>query len=212
LPWMGSGGDPLAADAHAPWCPGSVLSITPKAPLQAGVLYRVRLRPTVLGWRGELLDTEAAGWAELEDPDDVHFGVEFTIAETIPSEEGDEPFEAAPTPTLGDLFAPGAVFDPERGSCGCHTDVGDLAHTLLDLRTAATAFESLVVPTRLRDTGFPMVTPRRPSESFLLQKLLRDDGGEAIHGVLGEPMPPERMIEYLDYVQIARWIEGGAAL
>lgn len=212
VPWSGPGGDPLPTDTEAPWCPGSVLSVTPRAPLQRGVLHRVRLRPTMNGWHGESIDTQSAGWAEV-DGDGIHFSLEFTIARSTDGPD-DEPTErdAERAPSLRDLFASGAVFDPKRGSCGCHNDVGDLAQALLDLRTPEAAFEGLVVPTRRRDTGFPMVTPRRASESFLLHKLLRTGEDDAMHGVLGGPMPPDAPLPYLDLVQIARWIEGGADL
>ena len=55
-----------------------------------------------------------------------------------------------------------------------------------------------------------MVSPRLPSESFLVHKLLRDHDGEALRGVLGDAMPPDEEIPYTDYVAIARWIEAGA--
>ena len=211
VPWTGAGGAPLTPDAVEPWCPGSVLSVTPSTPLPPGVLYRVRVRPTVRGWAGERLDTDAPGWAQTEDDEKAHYGLEFTVTAADDSIDA-EALDPEPAPSLEDLFAPGAVFDPERGSCGCHTQEGDLAHALLDLRTPAAAFDDLVVPTRRRDTGFPMVTPRRPSESFLLHKLLRDEHGRAIPGVLGGPMPPDGALPYRDLVSIARWIEVGAPL
>ncbi|HRI10608.1 MAG TPA: hypothetical protein PKW35_22460, partial [Nannocystaceae bacterium] len=63
----------------------------------------------------------------------------------------------------------------------------------------------------IASTGYRRVAPSRPSESFLIQKLLRDDAGEAIHGVRGSAMPLPGAIPYADLVAIARWIEGGAA-
>jgi hypothetical protein len=215
VPWSGPGGSVLPVQTEQPWCRGSVLSITPHARLGAGVLHRVRLRPTVRGWNGERLETEAPGWVQLEDEDDPHYIVEFTVAPRSQEEEEEpaqEERERERAPTLVDLFSAGAVFDPQRQSCGCHTEVGDLAHALLDLRTPESAFEQLVVPTRSRDTGFPMVTPRRASESFVLHKLLHRGHGEPLEGVLGGPMPPDGPLPYLDLVQIARWIEGGANL
>ena len=59
-------------------------------------------------------------------------------------------------------------------------------------------------------TGFPMVSPRRPAESYLVQVLLRDDAGEALHGVRGGPMPPDAPLAHADMTLIVRWIEGGA--
>ena len=53
--------------------------------------------------------------------------------------------------------------------------------------------------------------PRRPSESFLLHKLLRESDDSAIFGIRGAPMPKDAdPIPYADYVAIARWIEAGA--
>jgi hypothetical protein len=59
-------------------------------------------------------------------------------------------------------------------------------------------------------TGFRMVAPRRPAESYLVQVLLRDDDGHALLGVLGEPMPPDEPLTYAEMVALVRWIEGGA--
>jgi hypothetical protein len=55
-----------------------------------------------------------------------------------------------------------------------------------------------------------MVTPRRPSESYLVQTLLRDADGEALHGVRGEPMPPDAPLPHAEMLALVRWIEGGA--
>jgi hypothetical protein len=211
VPWTGPGGTPLPEHTEHPWCRGSVLSITPRSPLPPGVLYRARLRPAPTGWSGERLDTDAPGWIENEDGD-VHYIVELMITEPGSDDAVDGEEVGTAAPTLRDLFAPGGVFDPELETCGCHGEVGEVAHALLDMRTADSAFEHLVVRTRRRDTGFPMVTPRRPSESFLLHKLLRDEQGEPIDGVLGGPMPPDHPLPYRDLVQIIRWIEAGAAL
>jgi hypothetical protein len=209
--WSGPGGSSLAPHTEGPWCRGSVLSITPRAPLQPGVLYRVRLRPSVVGWHGERLDTDMSGWTADEEGE-VHHRLEFTVSERAPDPDpgSEEEEEHKGAPTLTDLFSVGAIFDPERETCGCHGNEGELAHALLDLRTPESAFDHLVAPTRSRDTGFPMVTPRRPSESFLLHKLLRDDHGAAIEGVLGDPMPPDEPLPHADLVALMRWIEGGA--
>jgi hypothetical protein len=61
----------------------------------------------------------------------------------------------------------------------------------LDLSSPSAAFADLVLPAHERSTGFPMVSPTRPSESYLVQTLLRDPDGTALYGVLGEPMPPD---------------------
>lgn len=208
LPWTAPGGVPLPPGATAPWCDGSVLSVAPKAPLPGGVRFRVRLRSSIVGWAGQTFDTSSPGWTENEEGVPFFF-LEFEVADIEPEPEPESPTESALT--LTDLFAPGAVFDPSRALCSCHQQSGTTANALLDLSTPDAAFEGLVVPGRIRDTGFPMVTPRRPSESFLLQKVLRE-GPDAIFGVLGNPMPPERPLPYADYVQLARWIESGAEL
>lgn len=217
VPWRGPGGDPLPSDAESPWCSGSVLSVTPGASLQGGVFYRVGLLPSVGGWAGESLDTDAVGWTRTED-DEMRYILEFTVGTpegdtdgtTTGTSPADPEPEPPPVPSMSDLFAPGEPFDPKRRACSCHTGADALAHARLDLSTPEAAFDALVLPTELHDTGFPLVTPRRPSESFLLHKLLRDADGAAIHGVLGDPMPPDEPLPYPDIVRIARWIEGGA--
>jgi hypothetical protein len=55
-----------------------------------------------------------------------------------------------------------------------------------------------------------MVSPRRPSESFLIHKLLRDEDGHAIYRVSGDPMPPDEGLPHADLSAIAIWIETGA--
>jgi hypothetical protein len=215
VPWRGPGGDPVPSNSEAAWCSGSVLSVTPAAALVGGVLYRVRLIESVSGWAGEALDTDDPGWT-LDDDGELEFILEFTVAgaddTTGGGTDGDPipPDDPTPAPTLTELFAEGSVLDPQRGLCSCHLDPNQLAHERLDLSTPQSAFAGLVVPTRSRDTGFPMVTPRGPSDSFLIHKLLRDRDGAAIHGVLGDPMPPTGPLPYADFVSIARWIESGA--
>ena len=54
-----------------------------------------------------------------------------------------------------------------------------------------------------------MVSPRDPSESYLVQTLLRE-GDAALYTVRGQPMPPEAELEYRHMTSIARWIEDGA--
>jgi hypothetical protein len=192
-----------------PWCSGSVLSVTPAVELTAGVQYRLRLEDDIVGWAGEEIDTDSPGWIADPNVGDLFF-LEFTVAENAPPPPGDDPPEHEPV-LLSDLFATGGPFDPARGLCSCHTGADERAQALLDLSTPDAAFEDLVLPPRVRDTGFAMVTPRIPSESFLLHKLLRDPDGTAIHGVLGDPMPKgEAPLPYPDYVALARWIEDGA--
>jgi hypothetical protein len=222
-PWHGPGGAP-ARDDVGPWCEGSVVTIAPRAELMPGLLYRSRVAATLRGWNGEALDTEAPGWTE--EVDGPRFYLEFTVAQEEgstssgsdstggsessggSSETGGEPMPEGPT--LDDLFAEGGVFDPNRDICSCHRGDDELASTRLDLSSADTAYADLVVDQRPRDTGFPMVSLRRPSESFLVHKLLREKDGDALRGVLGDAMPKDGELPYADYVAIASWIEHGA--
>ncbi len=207
-------GEPSGVSDSA-WCPGSVMTIRPRDPLEAGLLYRVRLRASAVGWAGELLDTSTPGWTTPEYYDDAQtFWLEFTTAIETGEQDPEQPDDAEqddPGPTLGDLFAPGEVFDPQSPTCGCHREPG-LARELVDLSSPASAFDDLVRDQTPRSTGAPLVSPRNPSESYLVQTLLRDDdnGGEALHAVLGDPMPPDEPLGHAHMTSIARWIEDGA--
>lgn len=192
------------------WCPGSVLSLTPTGELRPGALHRVRLQPSAVGWAGEQLDITSPGWVDSEDG--PAFLLEFTVDPEATPDEGDSDSEGEEEdrpPTLRDLFAAGQVFAPDEPACSCHREAG-LARERLDLRDPDAAFADLVLPSRLMATGFPMVAPRRPSESYLIQTLLRDDDGAALYGVLGEPMPPDEPLAHAHMVALVRWIEGGA--
>lgn len=194
-----------AGSSPAAWCPGSVLSLRTKEPLVPGVLHRVRLLPSAVGWAGEQLDTTTPGWVTGErDP--------FFILEFYPREGGDQGGGdiPEPAPTLTDLFKPGNVFALDNPACSCHRQAGDLAFERLDLSSPQDAFAGLVLPTRPQSTDFPMVSPRRPAESYLVQVLLRDDEGGALYGVRGDPMPPDAPLPHAEMVQLVRWIEGGA--
>ena len=195
-----------AAATDRPWCPGSVVSLRPRAPLRSGTRYRVRLRPTLHGWGGEPLDVSTPGWQGDDDP---IFDLEFMVAPTAPggAEEADPP---PPPRTLRDLFADGGPFDPARGLCSCHREPYGLARERLALNTPDAAFLALVVDDTPRSTGYPRIAAHRPSESFLIHKLLRDDEGEPLHGVRGAAMPLPGAIPYPDLAAIARWIEDGA--
>jgi hypothetical protein len=207
-PWRPPANASGAEPSEAPWCSGSVLSVTPKAELVGGVQYRMQLQDNAVGWAGEQIATDRAGWIDDGAGGSLYL-VEFTVAEDPPMPPEEPP--ADDPVLLSDLFAPGGPFDPARGLCSCHAGGDELAQSLLDLSTPETAFEDLVLPPRLRDTGFAMVTPRIPSESFLLHKLLRDPDGSAIHGVLGDAMPQgDAPLPHADYVALARWIEDGA--
>jgi len=208
VPWLAPGEDGPPEDTTAPWCDGSVLSIDPKAPLMAGAQYRLRLQPSAVGWAGEPLSTEGPLWVEAESDDGPHFVLEFTVD---PGPHGEPlPSEPEPAMTLRDLFTPGGPFDPARDTCRCHRDPDDLAFERLDLRDPDTAYAGLLGSARPRDTGFAMVAPRKPSESFLVHKLLRDDDGEALYGVLGDPMPKDAPLAYADVLAIVQWIADGA--
>lgn len=191
--------------ADAPWCPGSVVSLRAKEPLVPGVLHRVRLAPSAVGWAGEQLDVTTPGW--VADDGGPLYILQFYVREPDDDDKTDPP---EPAPTLTDLFAPGQVFSSNNPACSCHRDPDDLAYERLDLSSPQDAFAGLVLPTRRQSTGFPMIVPRRPSESFLVQVLLRDDDGQALHGVRGDPMPPDAPLPYPEMLMIVRWIEGGA--
>jgi hypothetical protein len=221
IPWTGPGSAALDPGATAPWCPGSVLAMAPEIALEPGLLFRLRLRPFARGWDGEELDTTQEGW--VPESGTMRYYLEFTVADAegtttaSGSTSGDTGAgsgtggdEEPPPPTLTGLFAPGEVFDPARSTCSCHRDPDELAFSLLDLSDPVTAYAGLVLETRPRDTGFPMVSPRLPSESFLVHKLVRTEDGEPLRGVLGDAMPQDAPLPYADYVAIARWIEAGA--
>lgn len=198
-------GAPSGSSSEA-WCPGSVLSLRAKKPLAPDLLHRVRLLPSAVGWAGEELDVSTPGWV-LSDRD-PQFVLEFYPRAAEPTDPPDGAPE--PAPTLTDLFSPGQVFALDNPSCGCHREPGGLAFERLDLSSPQDAFAGLVLPTTPMSTGFPMVSPRRPAESYLVQSLLRDDDGEALHGVRGGPMPPDAPLAHADMTLIVRWIEGGA--
>lgn len=192
------------------WCPGSVLSLTPGSPLQPGLTYRVRVRPALVGWAGEVLDTQQEGWA-TDAEGELRWFVEFRVAGSAGDSAPEEIPELGPGPTLSELFAPGEIFDPARAACGCHQGADELASVRLDLSDPETAWTELVLRTGLENTDFPMVTPRRPAESYLLHKLLRTDAGEPLHALHGQPMPPDDPLPHADLVRVAHWIESGAA-
>lgn len=206
FPWRGPGGEALAGGATDPWCGGSVISVAPISTLDPGVAYRLLLTARPVGWRGEDVDHQAGAWTR-DDEGEWFYAYEFAVD---PAARPDRPALDPEAIRLRDLFASGRVFDPARDACGCHREAGSDAQRLLDLRTADTAFVDLVGSTRARDTGFPMVVPHKPSESFLVHKLLRDAEGHPLEGLLGEPMPPEAPLPYGDLVEIAGWIEAGA--
>jgi hypothetical protein len=209
--------------SNTAWCAGSVLSIRPRVELRPGALFHVRLQPEAVGWAGEKLDVTTPGWiaddgVACNRPSGAGpaFLLDFDVepsdedADTDTDTADEDPGDALPAPTLTDLFAPGQVFNTENPACDCHRKEGSLAWDRLDLSSPSAAFADLVLPAHERSTGFPMVSPTRPSESYLVQTLLRDPDGSALYGVLGEPMPPDEPLPHVDMTAIARWIEGGA--
>lgn len=194
------------------WCPGSVFGLTPSSPLQPGLGYRVELRPSALGWAGEVLDTTQAGWVFDPEDEELRWFLEFRVAGSASDPEPEEVPMLEGGPSLVELFGAGEVFDPERAACGCHQTVGELAWARLDLSDPGTAWSELLVRSGVGATGFPMVTPGRASESYLIQKLLRTDSGEGLHGIRGEAMPPTGVLGHGDLVRVAHWIQAGAVL
>jgi hypothetical protein len=195
------------APAEQPWCPGSVISLTPQTPLQPGLVYRARLHPDVRGWAGETLDTAQEGW-KLDDQGVPVWTIEFRVA----GDPGDDPpdvIPAEPGPTLAELFTTDGPFDPQRNACSCHRTPGELAHARLDLSSPDVAWSQLVHATSLGTTGFPRVTLRDPSTSALIHELVRDADGEPLHGVQ-TAMPPDQALAFEDLVRIAHWIDDGA--
>ncbi|MBV1862776.1 MAG: hypothetical protein KUG77_30420 [Nannocystaceae bacterium] len=207
-PWTSPEGEQLVDGTTRSWCEGSVVTVTPKEPLIAGVRYRMRLADAAVGWEGEQPNLQTPWWMSTEGGDNSNFFLEFDV---VPSNKPPQlPEEPTPAVTLTSLFEAGAVFDPQRAMCSCHRDSEDDANLRLDLSSPEAAYEDLLFDSRLRDTGYPMITPRRPSESFLLHKVLRDEG-DALRGVFGTAMPPgDDALPYGDYVMLARWIEDGA--
>jgi hypothetical protein len=240
VPWRGpAGADP----GNSPWCPGSVVTVTPKGLLQRGVLYRLYMKPSARGWGGEVLQTEGDGWT-LNDDGDPRFVVEFQIAPDAADSgagttgsgtggtegpsgtsgtagttgPGDPPWPAEVR--LADLFEAGRVFDPDGSICSCHTPSGlekyAVGYERLDLSSPESAHADLVQVSGVRETGFPMIAPHNPSESYLLHKVLRDpdkDDGSPLHGVIGDAMPLGTVpLPYPMFVDLALWIEAGAEL
>lgn len=203
--WRAPGSRAELADTR--WCPGSVLSLTPAGALQPGLTYRIQLRPALLGWAGESLDT--TGWERNADGE-LRWFYEFRIAGSPADPQPEELPELPPGPTLTELFEPGEIFDPERAACGCHQRDDELARARLDLSDPETAWSALVLRTGLEATDFPMISPRRPGESYLVHKLMRTDAGDGLHALRGEPMPPDEPIPHADLVRIAHWIADGA--
>ncbi|MEZ4448882.1 MAG: hypothetical protein R3B09_05315 [Nannocystaceae bacterium] len=206
VPWRPPSGAPEGASPTG-WCPGSVLSVRPRSPLRDDARYRVQLVPTAIGWEGEPIDLNDDAWQQNDDGVWVTW-VEFTAR--LPDDPPDE--GAPPEPiTLGDLFALGGPFDRQRDLCSCHAEDDALARQRLDLSSADAAFADLVLDTTAGSTGYPTVTPGRPSESFLIHKLLRSPEGGPLHAVRGAAMPMDGPLDDADLVAIARWIDDGAA-
>jgi len=214
FPYRPPGSRTGIATQQAAWCRGSVLSARPQSRLRPNTTYRLRLRPTPRGWAGDHLDTATPGWVDEGedtdgdvDEDDLRYTVEFRTGD---DDDPDAAIAADPDLSLADLFEPGEVFDPERALCSCHLLPEDPASSRLDLRSPARAFEDLVTNDRVFDTGFRMVSPGRPSNSYLIQKLVHERSGGTLWRVSGDPMPPEDPLDATDRNRIAQWIAAGA--
>lgn len=198
------------AIADAPWCPGSIVSLTPRSPLQPGLTYRVRVEPVARGWAGELLDTTGAGW-KIDDQGVAIWTLEFRVA----GQAGDDPPatipELAPGPTLTELFATGGPFDPARDLCSCHRGADPVASATLDLSSPTRAWDDLVLANTIGSTGFALVAIGEPSASALIHELLRDAEGEPLYRAQ-HAMPPDAALAFDDLVALTRWIAEGARL
>ena len=64
----------------------------------------------------------------------------------------------------------------------------------------------------LAATDFPMISPRQPAQSYLLQKLVRTADGDALHAIHGVAMPPGEPLPHEDIVDITWWISEGAKI
>jgi hypothetical protein len=215
--WRERGGEAIS---EQPWCEGSVLRLQTGGAIVPGVSYRVLLLDGLRAWTGETLDLEAEGWihptpvdtdGEEQDPEDLEprWVLDFSIAPDafVPEDGEDEPEQ--PGRSLEALFSPGAVLDAQEHRCSCHLDSDGLARDLLDLSSAETAYDDLVLDTRVHPSGFPMVSPGDPASSYLVQKLVHHKGG-TLPGVFGDPMPPTGSLTSAQIGEFSAWILEGA--
>lgn len=204
FPWFGPASKFQLSETR--WCSGSVISIVPQVPLAPTTLYRVSLRPELArGWEGEAFDSTGPGWQKNSEGEDI-FVVEFTTSEQSLHPEEQQPAKVM----LRQLFAAGQVFDPNSSTCSCHRQADELAHELLDLSTPETAFTGFLNRSELESTGYPMVSPGNPSESYLIQKLVPTKENMPLWGVHGDLMPQDGELTHSDRVAIAWWIASGA--
>lgn len=216
LNWRGAG---ALEPADAPWCDFSVVRVASRSVVGDGVGYRLEVRDGMRGWAGERFDTTDEGWSnpipppvgDTEDPPDPErYEPRFVLSFDVRPDANREPEDPPPGFSIEALFNPGEIFALD-GVCRCHSEAGTNATDLLSLEDPESAYRALVLDPRVSENGARRVSPGRPGESYLVQKLVRD-GDRALHAISGEPMPPPGY-DPLPFEQMARlqaWISGGA--
>jgi hypothetical protein len=216
--WHEPGTDRPGGDS--PWCEGSVVRVRAVSGLPAGATVRVELADDLHGWNGERFDTNGPGWfapdPSADDGDippedfpeestEPRFSLSFEVA------EDSAPVSPPEARSLAELFLPGGVFDPERAMCSCHADTNDPARALLDLRDPQRAHASILTASTVTAGEFPLVVPGRPEASSLIHKLVRDNEGGPLRGLVGAAMPSGgEALATEDLASIATWIRDGA--
>ena len=189
------------------WCPGSVVMVRPTEPLIPGATYGLRLVNGPHGWDTESLGITGTGWSLDEDAQWV-----FTLAFTT---QAGTATPSLPLPTLDvmpldALFEPGQVLSPTGGACSCHQRQGELARDVLDLSAPALAYVNLVGDATIQETGFPLVSTGYPAASYLLQRLIEDEDGGPLRGVLAAHRPSQAELDPADLAALSAWIATGA--
>lgn len=194
-------------------CPGSVLWVRSIGKIAAETSYRLRLFDEIRDLKGRKVnDRDDRRWLAGKDGKRRLY-LEFKSAppgEPRPTEPG--PGKAPPQPpsTLRELFAPNEVFAAGNPSCSCHRTPQSLAFDRLNLSSPEVAHHALLNGKSGNEMAW--VAPGYPEHSYLIRKLLRDQEGHALPGVLGDPMPPAKPLMKRDLARIMAWIEKGAQL